>query len=737
MDDDPPAASDAAREELAPEQVFSRRFFLRAGAAAGGGLLLSMNLSRTAASGSTVFAPDAFIRVDRGGRVTLIIPQVEMGQGAYTSLPMLIAEELEVGLKQVTVEHAPPNDGLYTNPALGFQVTGGSTSVRAFWEPLSRAGATARVMLISAAALRWRVDASSCRAENGYVVHAPTGRRLAYKNLVDRAAALPAPKNVALKDPKDYRLVGTPAKRLDAPDKVNGKATFGIDAKVPGMKVAAVAACPVIGGKLARVDDSKAKAVKGVLRIIQLANAAAVVADHTGAARKGLAALDIVWEGGNDHFSTDQLAVQLANAASKPAVIAKQAGDVAKAMKAAAETFEAVYQLPLLAHATMEPINCTAHIHEGGCDVWVGTQVATRAQAAAAAAAGLPLEKVRIHNHLLGGGFGRRLEVDYVHQAVQIARQVEYPVKVIWSREEDIQHDVYRPCYYDRLAAGLDEKGMPIALSHRVVGSSILARWAPPAFVNGLDSDAVEGAAGPYAFPNVLVDYVRHEPPEGLTTGWWRGVGMTHNAFMVEGFIDELAAAAKKDPIDYRRALLGDDRRARGVLDLAAAKSDWSQALPEGSGRGVALIFGFGSYVAQVAEVDVAKDGRARVRRVVCAVDCGKAVNPDTIKAQMEGGIIFGITAALHGEITFKDGRVEQANFDSYQMLRINEAPRIDVFLVESDAAAGGIGEPGTSAIAPAVVNAIFAATGKRLRALPIRPTELRLAGATPSHKAP
>jgi isoquinoline 1-oxidoreductase beta subunit len=661
-----------------------------------------------------------------------------MGQGTYTSLPMLIAEELEVDLKQVNVEHAPPNDGLYSNRAIGFQVTGGSTSVRAFWEPLCRAGATARVMLISAAALKWRVDTSSCHAENGQVVHAPTGRRLAYKNLVDQAAMLPTPDNVALKDPKDYRLIGTPAKRLDAPDKVNGKATFGIDAKVPGMKVAAVAACPVIGGKVARVDDSKAKAVKGVLRTIQLANAVAVVADHMGAARKGLAALDIVWEGGNAHFSTDRLAVQLANAANKPAVIAKQAGDVAKAMKIAAQTVEAVYQLPMLAHATMEPINCTARIHEGGCDVWVGTQVAARAQAAAAAAAGLPLEKVRVHNHLLGGGFGRRLEVDYVTQAVQIARQVEHPVKVVWSREEDIQHDIYRPYYYDRLAAGLDEKGMPIAWRHRVVGSSILARWAPPAFVNGLDSDAVEGATGPYAFPNLLVDYVRHEPPEGLTTGWWRGVGMTHNAFMVEGFIDELAAAAKKDPVDYRRALLGEDRRARGVLDLAAAKSDWSQALPEGSGRGVALIFGFGSYVAQVAEVDVAKDGRVRVRRVVCAVDCGKAVNPDTIKAQMEGGIIFGITAALYGEITFKDGRVEQGNFDSYQMLRINEAPRIEVFLVESDAAPGGIGEPGTSAVAPAVVNAIFAATGKRLRALPIRPSELRLAEAlTPSRKIP
>ena len=713
------------------ENGVSRRAFLKTSAAAGGGMLVSLTMPKAIGDAESAdadaFAPDAFIRIDRSGEVTLIIPQVEMGQGTYTSMPMLIAEELEVELQQVRIEHALPDDRLFGNRILGFQVTGGSTSVRAFWEPLRMAGATARSMLVSAAAASWQAKASSCRAEKGEVIHVPTGRKLAYGALVDKAASLPIPDKVALKDPKDFKLIGTTAKRLDAPDKVNGKAVFGIDVKVPGMKIAAVAACPVIGGKLARVDDSKAKAVRGVRQVIRLEDAVAVIADHMWAAKKGLAALDIVWDGGkNADVSTADIVKQLEDAANRPAVVAKQEGDIAKAMAGAVKTVEATYQLPFLAHATMEPMNCTAHVRNDGCDVWVGTQVATRARAAAAAVTGLPLEKVQVHNHLLGGGFGRRLDVDSITQAVQIARQVDFPVKVVWSREEDIQHDVYRPYYYDRLAAGLDEKGLPIAWSHRVVGSSIEARWAPPAFVNGLDSDAVEGAAGPYAFPNVLVEYVRQEPPPGLTTGWWRGVGMTHNAFMVEGFIDELAAAAKKDPVAYRRALLETNSRMRAALELAAEKAGWSKALPGGVGRGVSVMFGFGTYIAEIAEVSVAKDGQVRVQRVVCAVDCGRTVNPDTIKAQIEGGIIFGITAALYGEITLANGRVLQSNFDTYQMLRIDEAPTIEVHIIDSDAESGGIGEPGTSAIAPAVVNAIFAATGKRLRRLPINPADLK-----------
>jgi isoquinoline 1-oxidoreductase beta subunit len=711
----------------------SRRTFLRAGAAAGGGLLLSVGLPAliggAEAAGTDGFAPGAFIRIDRGGQVTLIIPQVEMGQGTYTSMSMLIAEELEVELQQVAVEHAPPDDRLFVNPLLGFQVTGGSTSVRAFWEPLRRAGATARSMLVSAAAQAWKVDPGSCRAEKGEVIHAATGRMLTYGALADRAATLPVPDNVALKDPQAFKLIGMSAKRLDTPDKVNGKAEYGIDVKIPGMKIATVAACPVFGGKLARLDDSKARAVKGVRQVVRLDNAVAVVADHMGAARKGLAALDIAWDAGaNAQFSSADLVAQHEEAVKRPGVIATQDGDVGTAMTSAASTLEAVYQLPLLAHATMEPMNCTVHVRPDGCDVWVGTQVITRAQATAAQVTGLPLAKVRVHNHLLGGGFGRRLEVDGVTQAVQIAQQVDGPVKVIWTREEDIQHDVYRPFYYDRLAAGLDAGGAPIAWSHRVTGSSILARWAPPAFKNGLDGDAVEGAAGPYSFPNVLVDYVREEPPPGLTTTWWRGVGMTHNAFMVEGFIDELAAAAGKDPVEYRRALLSKAPRARAVLDLAAEKAGWGRPLPAGSGRGVSVIFGFGSYLAQVAEVAVGKDGRVRVARVVCAVDCGRIVNPDTAKAQMEGGIIFGITAALYGDITIKAGRVEQSNFDNYQMLRIDEAPVIEVHLIASEEAPGGLGEPATAAIAPAVVNAIFQAAGKRLRKLPADQTTLKSA---------
>jgi isoquinoline 1-oxidoreductase beta subunit len=722
------------RAESAADGGMSRRTFPKASAAAGGGLLLSFSLpalrrDAEAAGPSTVntFAPNAFIRIGRDGRVTLVMPYVEMGQGTYTSIPMLIAEELEVGLDQVRLEHAPPDDKLYANPLLGFQNTGGSLSVRAAWEPLRRAGATGRSMLVSAAAQAWQVDASSCRAERGTVIHVPTGRRVTYGALIDKAATLPVPVKVALKDPKDFKLIGTPAKRLDTPDKVNGKAQFGIDVKVPGMKIATVAACPVFGGKLAGVDESKAKAVKGVRQVVRLDNAVAVVADHMWAAQQGLGALDIRWdEGPNATLSTADIVRQLEAASQKPGVVARKEGDVARAMAGAAKKLEAVYQLPFLAQATMEPMNCTVHVRKDGCDVWVGTQTLTRAQAAAAKVTGLPLERVRVHNYLLGGGFGRRLEVDFIAQAAEIGKQVDGPVKVVWTREEDTQHAIYRPYYYDRLAAGLDEQGMPIAWSHRVTGPSILARWLPAAFKNGLDWDAVEGAAEPpYAFPNILVEYVRQEPP-GIPTGWWRGVGPTHNIFVVESFIDELAAAAKKDPFEYRRALLGRPPRARGVLELAARKAGWGKPLPSGRGRGISLLHAFGeTYIAQVAEVSVSKEGDVRVHRVVCAVDCGMTVNPDTVKAQIESGVIFGITAALFGEITLKDGRVEQSNFHNYRVLRINEAPVIEVHLVKSAEAPGGIGEPGTSALAPAVTNAIFAATGKRIRKLPIDKTEL------------
>jgi isoquinoline 1-oxidoreductase subunit beta len=705
---------------------FSRRTFLVSGAAAGGGLLLGIHLPRAIGAKAQVadetFAPNAFVRIRPDDSVTLIMPQVEMGQGTYTSMPMLIAEELEVDLAKVGLEAAPPSDKLYANPLLGFQVTGGSTSVPGWWEPLRRAGATARVMLIEAAAAQWNVDPASCRAEKGEVI-SPTGQRLSYGALADAAAKLLVPDEVGLKDPKDFTLIGTPAKRLDTPEKVNGKAKFGIDAMIPGMKFATVAACPVFGGKLKSVDDSKAMAIKGVRQVVKIDNAVAVVGDHMWAAMQGLAALDIEWaDGPNANVTTASIVEQMARASQKEGVVARSDGDFAKAISGVAKKIEAVYEMPFLAHAAMEPMNCTVHMTKDSCEIWVGIQVVSRAQATAAQVTGLSPDKIQVHNHLIGGGFGRRLDVDGITQAVAIAKQVEGPVKIVWSREEDIQHDIYRPYYYDRFTAGLDQQDRLVAYHHRVTASSILARWAPPAFRNGLDEDAVNGAAKemPYGIPNILVDYVRDEPP-GLTTGWWRGVGPTHNIFVVESFIDELAVATKKDPVEFRRSLLGKQPRALGVLNLAAQKAGWGISLPDGMGRGVSVQFAMGTYLSQVAEVEVSKEGEVRVRRVVCAVDCGQIINPDTIVAQMEGGIIFGLGATLWSEVTLKGGRVEQYNFNDYRVLRINEAPPIEVHLVKNTEAPGGIGEPGTVGIAPAVSNAIFAVTGKRIRKLPIK----------------
>jgi CO/xanthine dehydrogenase Mo-binding subunit len=716
--------------ETDPDVSVSRRSFLTASAALGGGLLIgftsgpSIGAAEAAesAAGQT-FAPNAFIRLDPNGQVTVIMGYIEMGQGTYTSIPMLIAEELEVELKSVRVEHAPPNDKLYANPAIGFQITGGSTTVRASWEPLRRAGATARTMLVQAAAQRWKVDAAACHAEKGEVIHAASRRRLRYGALAAAAAKLPLPaaETVALKRIEDFKLIGTPARRLDTSGKVNGSALFGIDTKVPGMKIATLATCPAYGGRLRSVDASKAMAVRGVRQVVQLDDCVAVVADHMGAAKKGLAALAIQWDDGpNAKLSSADIVRDMDAASSKPGVVARNDGDFAGAFAKAATKVEAIYQVPFLAHATMEPMNCTVHVRKDSCEVWVGSQVLTRAQQTAAKTAGLPLEKVTVHNHLLGGGFGRRLEIDFVTRAVQIAMKVDGPVKVIWTREEDIQHAMYRPYFYDRLAGGLDANGMPVAWSHRITGSSIVARFLPPAFKNGLDFDTIEGAEKPpYAFPNILVDYVRHEPPQ-IPTCFWRGVGPTHNIFMVESFIDELAAAAKKDPVAYRRALLDKNPRAKAVLDLVAEKAQWGKALPPGSGRGVSLQFAFGTYMAQVAEVKVSSDGAVQVQRVVCALDCGIAVNPDTIRAQIESAVIYGISGALYGEITFKDGRVEQSNFHNYRVLRMNEIPVIETHIVQSREAPGGMGEPGTSCLMPALTNAIYAATGTRVRKLPV-----------------
>ena len=710
----------------------SRRAFLQAGAAAGGGLMLSLHLpfanSGAEAAGEDGFAPNAFIRIDGDGRIVLTMPYVEMGQGTYTSIPMLIAEELEVDLNQVRLEHAPPNAKLYGNPLLGGeQATGNSNAIRAAWQPLRQAGAIARAMLVSAAAKRWNVDPASCRAQSGEVQHAPTGRRIKFGELTADAARMPVPESVALKRPEDFKLIGTPAKRLDTPAKVNGTAVYGIDVRPPGVKIATLAQSPVFGGRVKRVDDAAAKAVKGVRQIVRLDDAVAVVADHMGAAKKGLAALVIEWDDGpHAKLGTQDIADALEKATLNAGAVAQNIGDVANAMASAVTRVEATYQVPFLAHATMEPMNCTVHVRNDGCEVWVGSQVMARAQAAAAEVAGLPLDKVVVHNHLIGGGFGRRLETDGVARAVEIAKQVDGPVKVVWTREEDIQHDMYRPAWFDRLSAGLNAKGMPVAWDHRFAGSSVIARWAPPLFNNGLDRDTTDGAIDlTYALPSMHVEYVRVEPP-GIPTAFWRSVGPSHNVFVTESFIDELAAAAKQDPVAYRLALLDKTPRAKAVLALAAEKAGWGQPMSERVGRGVSLQHVFATYMAQVAEVEVGKNGAVRVRRVVCAVDCGAVVNPDTVRAQIQSAIVFGVTAALYGEITLKDGRVEQTNFDTYQMLRMNEAPVVEVHIVQSSEAPGGMGEAGTSAIVPAVTNAIFAATGKRLRKLPIDTAALK-----------
>src|SRR6516165_7424381 len=727
-------ASPAAKSVQPSANDISRRSFLQAGAATGGGLMLSLRLpfakSESEAADSDGFVPNAFIRIDRDGRIVLTMPYVEMGQGTYTSISMLIAEELEVDLKQVRLEHAPPNEKLYANPLIGVQATGNSNAIRGAWQPLRLAGATARTMLVSAAAKRWNVDPASCRAQSGEVLHVPTGRTIKYGELAADAALMPAPGNVVLKRPQDFKLIGTPAKRLDTPAKINGSAVYGIDVRLPGMTFATLAQSPVFGGRVKSVDDAAAKAVKGVRQIVRLDDAVAVVADHMGAAKKGLAALVIEWDGGpHAKLDTDAVARELENATLGSGAVAQNVGDVAKAMAGAATKVEAIYQLPFLAHATMEPMNCTVHVHDDNCEVWVGTQAVARAQAAAAKAAGLPVDKVVVRNHLIGGGFGRRLEADGVARAVEIARHVDGPVKVVWTREEDIQHDMYRPYWFDRLSAGLDGKGMPIAWNNRFAGSSIIARWLPPGFNNGLDPDTTEGAIDlVYDLPNMHVEYVRVEPP-GIPTAFWRSVGPSHNVFVTESFMDELAVAAKQDPVAYRLALLDKNPRAKAVLALAAEKAGWGQPLPERVGRGVSLQFVFATYMAQVAEVEVGKDGAVRVRRVVCAVDCGTAVNPDTVRAQIQSGIIFGITAALYGKITLKDGRVEQTNFDTYQILRMDQAPPIDVHIVQSSEPPGGMGEAGTSAIVPAVANAIFAATGKRLRTMPVDVTALKQPG--------
>ena len=665
------------------------------------------------------FAPNAFIRIDHSGKTTLVMPQVEMGQGVYTAVAMILADELDADFAAVTLEHAPPNDKLYGNPTFGVQVTGNSNSIRSFWKPLRVAGATARAMLVQAAAGQWQVDPASCSAADGKVTHGASGRVLAYGDLVDAASSIPAPQNPPLKNPKDFALIGKPLKRLDTPNKTDGKVVYGIDAMLPGMKFATLAQCPVFGGKVAHVEDSAAKAVPGVRQIVVLDDLVAVVGDHTWAAKQGLDALVITWnEGPNAKISSADIWQDLRDASKKDGVVAKSVGDIAKGITQG-ERIDGEYELPFLAHATMEPLNCTVHVTADACEIWTGTQVMTRVQSTAAQVAGLPVDKVIVHNHLLGGGFGRRLEADMVAAAVRIGKEVDGPVKVMWTREEDIRHDIYRPVYRDTISASL-QNGKIVAWKYKISGSSIMARWAPSIFINGIDIDAVDSAVDmPYDVPNLQVQYVRAEPP-AVSTGFWRGVGPNNNVFAVECFIDELARKAGKDPVDFRRGMLDKNPRLKAALDLVAEKSGWGQPLPARTGRGVSIQPSFGSFIATVVEAEVDEKGEVYLRRVTSAVDTGIAVNPDTIRAQLQGGLIFGLTAALYGEVTIANGRVQQSNFNDYRMLRIDQVPNIEVHVINSGADPGGIGETGVTAGPPALRNAIYAATGVALRRLPI-----------------
>lgn len=599
-----------------------------------------------AADGAPAFAPDAFIRIDRSGPVRLVMPNVEMGQGIYTSTAMLLAEELELGLDQVVLEHSPPSDELYGSPLLQQQATGGSTSIRGNWKIMREAGAVARTMLVGAAAQQWGVDPSSCTVERGVVHHADSGRSATYNALATAAAKQPVPAQVTLKDPKDFKLIGKPMRRLDTAQKVDGSVVFGIDAKAPGMKIAAFIPCPAYGGKLKSLDDSRARAIPGVRDVVKLDDGVAVIGDHFWAAKTGVEALEAEWDfGALTGFSTPSLlkAMDDTSLNGKTLLVAREVGD----LNQGGHKHEAIYQVPMLAHAPMEPMNATVHVRPDACEIWIGTQVPTRVVDTAAEVTGLPKDKIIVHNHYLGGGFGRRLDIDQVRWAVRIAKAVSYPVKLIYSRENDIQHDIPRPIYYDRISAVVDGDGLPIAWSDRITSNSVARRWAPVILrKDGLDPDVVEGAAEtPYSFKNLKVEWSPHYLPDNLPVGWWRGVGPTHNLFKVECFMDELAHAASKDPVAFRRPLLKDNPRALGVLNLAADKAGAPPPnLGTGGdrvGRGIALASPFGSYVCTILDVAVSPQGEIKLLRSVTAIDMGIVVNPNTAEAQVQGGLIL------------------------------------------------------------------------------------------------
>jgi len=703
----------------------SRREFLKAGALAGGGLLLGFYLpggQMPLAAEAALYYPNAFIRIGSDESVTIMVNKSEMGQGVYTSIPMLVAEELECDWSTVRAEPAPVAP-VYNNLATGMQMTGGSTSIKSEWERMREVGAAAREMLIAAAAETWKVDAGACRAENGRIIHTG-GQSLSYGQLAEKAAGMPVPSKVSLKDPAQFKILGKPARRLDTSVKVLGKARFGCDAQVPGMLTALVARPPVFGGKVKSFRGAKAKAVPGVKEVVQIEAGIAVVADGYWAAKRGRDLLEITWdEGPHAMLSTDAMREDYARMAQSPGLPARKDGDPESALASADKKLTAEYFLPYLAHASMEPLNCLVDLSANSCEIWTGTQSQTANRDAAVKTAGLRPDQVKLHTTYLGGGFGRRgnPHSDFVNLAMQVAKAVKQPVKVLWTREDDMRGYYYRPLWHSRMSGGLDRHGNLVAWHHTIVGQSIMKGTVneKKRIKNGIDSSSVEGAADvQYEIPNLLVDL--HSPEVGVPVQWWRSVGHSHTGFVVESFMDELAHAAGKDSYRFRRVLLAEHPRPRGVLDAAAQMSGWGTPPPKGRARGIAMCESYGSFVCQVAEVSVNREGKVRVHRVFCAVDCGSTINPSIIEAQMQSGIVYGLSAALYGAITIRQGRVEQENFDDYPVLRMDEMPVVEVRIISSTEKPGGIGEPGVPPIAPAVTNAVFAATGKRIRSLPI-----------------
>jgi isoquinoline 1-oxidoreductase beta subunit len=700
---------------MSARQTINRRTFIRTSAAAAGGLLVGFYLpvgkALAAETNNAVAKLNAFIKIGADDIVTLIVHKPENGQGTVTSLSMMLAEELECDWKKVRWEFAPV-DRVYGFPLQG---TVGSQGVRTSWQPLRTAGATAREMLIQAAAEKWGVDKSQCRAENNAVVNSTTQERLSYGSLADAAAKLTPPQNVTLKQPAQFRLIGKPMKRLDTPAKINGQAKFGIDVRLPGMLYAVVARCPVFGGKVAGFDAAKAKAVAGVKHVIQIPHGVAVVAENTWSAIQGRRALQIQWdEGANANLTSAMIRQTFAGLVEKPGAVARNVGDADAALAAAARKVEAVYEAPYLAHAPMEPHTCVAQVTADGCEIWMGTQLPSAARDSAVRASGLPPEKVQVHTMYIGGGFGSKGGGASVEEAVTIAKVLGVAVNLTYTREDDIQHDRYRPAATTKFVAALGADNLPAVWTARAICSS----FSQGGLRNGVDREGVAGIADIlYDIPNVHVEY--HEPGLTIPTNYWRSVGHSQNTFFAESFVDELAEAARMDPVEFRRRLLAKAPRLQGVLDVAAEKAGWGKPLPEGRYRGVAAVNCFGSFNAQVAEISI-DQGKVRVHRVVCAVDCGQVVNPAGVVQQMQSAIVYGLSAALRGNITIDRGRVQQTNFHQYEPLRISEMPVVEVHIVPSSNPLGGIGEVGTPAIAPAVTNAIFAATKKRIRRLPI-----------------